>query len=59
MGSESERFRARAKQCRDLARNARNVSDRQSLSEMADELDAEAERIDAEEKDADARPPDE
>ena len=45
----SERFRARAKQCRDLARAARDDQQRQTLARMAEELDAEADLIDSEE----------
>ena len=52
MLNDAERFRGRAKDCRRLAADASNVEDRRILSEMADELDAEADRIEAE----DARP---
>jgi len=45
---DATRFRARARQCRDLAKDARDEESRQTLSEMAEELDAEAARIAAE-----------
>jgi hypothetical protein len=48
MGEASERFRARAKQCRELASTAR-ANSRQTLSDLSEELDAEAELIEAEE----------
>ena len=44
-----ERFRARAKQCRDLAGAARDDQERQTLARMAEELDAEADLIDSQE----------
>jgi hypothetical protein len=43
----AERFRARAKQCRQLARDARDQEARETLGQMADELDAEAGLIDS------------
>jgi hypothetical protein len=46
--TDSERFRVRAKQCRDLAAGARDEVSRLELSEMARELEEEADRIDAE-----------
>jgi hypothetical protein len=49
MGEASERFRARAKQCRELASSAREADSRQTLSDLSEELDAEAELIEAEE----------
>ena len=49
MSEESERFRNRAKQCRTLARDARDDFQRDTLNSMADDLDAEAERLEAEE----------
>ena len=42
-------FRARAKQCRSLARDARDGESRRTLDRMAEELDAEAEVIESEE----------
>lgn len=55
MSAESARFRDRAKQCRLLAINARDDTSRNTLSDMAVDLDAEANKIDAEE--AAAGPP--
>ena len=49
MGEEADRFRARAKQCRELARNARDPASRRELTNMAKELDEEADKIEAEE----------
>lgn len=49
MGEDAARFRNRARQCRTLAADARTNEDRQTLSDMAEELDAEANLIDAEE----------
>ena len=49
MGEVSTRFRARATQCRTLADAAHDEESRRSLSEMAQELDDEADKIDAEE----------
>jgi hypothetical protein len=49
MGEAADRFRARAKQCRELAAAARHDHSRRTLSHMAMELDAEATAIDAEE----------
>ena len=46
---DSNRFRARAIQCRTLADAAHYEESRRSLSEMAKELDEEADKIDAEE----------
>lgn len=48
VSEESDRFRSRAKQCRSLAKNARDSESRQTLSDMADDLDAEAVKIDEE-----------
>ena len=48
MSAESESFRLRAKQCRELAAVARDDYSREALSQMAVELDAEAEAIEAE-----------
>lgn len=50
MGEESTRFRDRARQCRVLAEGARDLESRQSLSDMAKDLDAEAAKIDGEEE---------
>lgn len=48
MGEEADHFRSRAEQCRELAKTARDIKDRETLSQMAEDLDAEAARIDAE-----------
>jgi hypothetical protein len=53
---EAGRFRARAIHCRELATNARDEQARQALTEMADDLEDEADKIDDEE--ATARPKD-
>ena len=50
MGDESKRFRARAVQCRVLAKDARDFESRQTLDDMAEDLDAEAAKIDEEEE---------
>lgn len=47
--SESAKFRSRAKECRDLAKGARDRRMRLELDEMADALDAEAAIIEEEE----------
>jgi hypothetical protein len=52
----SERFRTRAQQCRELATTARDAKARQTLSAMAEELDAEAELIEAEESGSGGQP---
>ncbi|HEY4070047.1 MAG TPA: hypothetical protein VGM04_00630 [Sphingomicrobium sp.] len=49
IGEEAERFRLRARQCRELAAVARDHISRDELAQMAIELDMEADRIDAEE----------
>jgi len=49
VGEEADQFRARAKQCRSLARDARDRESRRTLDRMAEELDAEAEAIESEE----------
>jgi hypothetical protein len=49
MTEESERFRLRAKQCRELAALARDDYSRKTLTQMAVELDEEADTIEAEE----------
>ena len=46
---DAAHFRSRARQCRELARTARDAVSRRELNQIADELDAEAERIEAEE----------
>lgn len=49
MGEDSQRFRQRAKQCRTLAKDARDAESRRTLNQMGEELDEEADRLDAEE----------
>jgi len=49
MSEDSERFRHRAKQCRELAAIARDDHSRDTLTQMAVELDEEAESLEAEE----------
>ena len=48
MGDVAEQFRKRAQQCRDLAAAARDEHSRNTLTEIAVELDEEANKIDAE-----------
>lgn len=48
MADEAAKFRDRARQCRELAAHANDEFQRRTLTEMADDLEAEAERIDAE-----------
>jgi hypothetical protein len=48
MVEEADRFRARARQCRDLAERARDEASKHELATMAVELDEEADRIEAE-----------
>lgn len=48
MGEEALHFRVRAAHCRELAKSARDELSRRELYDIADELDAEADRIDAE-----------
>jgi hypothetical protein len=43
--SDAQKFRDRARDCRTLAKAARNPEDAALLDEIADELDAEAEKI--------------
>ena len=47
MSEDSERFRLRAKQCRELATLARDDFSRDTLTQMALELDEEAAILDA------------
>jgi hypothetical protein len=49
MTEDAARFRRRAEECRELAERARDEYSRSTLSQMAVELDEEAEKIDAEE----------
>jgi hypothetical protein len=46
MSEESPELRRRAANCRDLAQRARDSRDRDMLKEIADELDAEADKMD-------------
>jgi hypothetical protein len=45
MADDAERFRRRARECRQLAAEAPNAQWRDKLVEIADELDAESDRI--------------
>jgi hypothetical protein len=56
VGEASDRFRKRAKQCRQLAGDAKDDHARQTLTQMAKELDAEADLIDSE-KSREEQPP--
>lgn len=47
MSDESNRFSVRARQCRELVAVARDEDSRQTLTQMAAELDAEADHIEA------------
>lgn len=47
MGENASGFRERARQCRDLAANARDEESRRTLNRMADELEEEAGKLDA------------
>lgn len=49
MTEDAARFRRRAHQCRHLAERARDEYSRDTLSQMARELEEEADKIDAEE----------
>jgi len=51
MAEDAARFRRRAVQCRELAERARDEYSRNTLSQMATELEEEADKIDAEEPD--------
>ena len=44
--SDAQKFRDRARDCRALAKGARNAADAALLEELAEELDAEADKID-------------
>ena len=48
MKDDAAHFRKRAGTCRRLAREARDEAARKDLNQIADELEAEAERIEAE-----------
>jgi hypothetical protein len=49
LGEESDRFRMRARQCRELAKIAKDEYSRRTLAQMGIELKEEAELIEAEE----------
>jgi hypothetical protein len=49
MSEDSERFRERAQQCRELAALARDAYSRETLTQMSVELDEEADTLEAEE----------
>ena len=49
MSEEGDRFRKRARECRDLAPKARVPEVREQLLRLADELEEEADKADAEE----------
>jgi hypothetical protein len=54
MSAESDRFRQRATQCRVLAGDARDQDSRNTLIDMAADLDFEADSIDTEDARKDA-----
>jgi hypothetical protein len=55
MSDDSDRFRERATLCRHLAQAARDDVSRQTLIDMAADLEAEADVLDAEEPTKEAR----
>jgi hypothetical protein len=57
MGEDAKRFRLRARQGRELAAVAKDDLSRQTLTEMAAELEAEADMIETEERIPDGRDP--
>ena len=52
MGEDAERFRNRAKQCRELASRAHDEYSRKTLAQMASELDEEADELEKAETNA-------
>jgi hypothetical protein len=56
MSADAQKFRERARDCRTLARTARNSADAALLAEIADELDAEADKIELRERRSDPKP---
>ena len=56
MSVDAQKFRDRARDCRTLSKTARNPADAALLAEIADELDAEAEKIELREGRADPEP---
>ena len=57
MADDAASFRARARDCRDLAAKARDQASRRELAELAEQLDAEADKIDAEQVQQPMPPP--
>ena len=51
MGEDANRFRSRARECRDVAAQAKDQEWRQQLLSLAQDLEDEADRIDDEEAD--------
>lgn len=54
--SDAQKFRSRARDCRTLAKTARNPADAAMLEEIAGELEAEADKIDGSERPAEPGP---
>ena len=50
MGEQSKRFRERARDCLNLAKGARNQTDRSMLEDMAADLVEEAKLLEAQER---------
>ena len=50
MSEQSRNYRERARECRSVAKTARNERDRKYLVEIADELELEAFQIESEEQ---------
>ena len=48
MSDDASRFRERARTCRRLAHDARSQTDRAELTQIANELDAEADKLEQE-----------
>jgi hypothetical protein len=57
MSEESERFRLRAKECRDIAARTPDGPWRHQLTNLAKDLDAEADQIESEESILNEMPP--
>jgi len=45
--SDAQKFRDRARDCRTLAKSARDAADAAMLEEIADEFEAEAEKVES------------